>query len=186
MYDLVDGIEIFYQLQNGKFVEHLSDDWDFGIKVIAYGGKPVYSPKSYVKINSRRVDTLLYDVINGIAYGENGVITMKDVRPLDNQLNHYQDLSLNDAQQAWFYSIKDYIPKNIILPALLNPNILINNQEVINFSHLRLLRISIIELMRSKMKPVLLISNPYILTKPPPSDSILNLKKRYLTHFAVM
>lgn len=133
IYDLVGGIEIFYQLQDGKFVEHLSDDWDFGIKVIAYGGKPVYSPKSYVKINSRRVDTLLYDVIHGIAYGENGVITMKDVRPLDNQLNHYQDLSLNDAEQAWFYSIKDYIPKNIILPALLNPNILINNQEVIKF-----------------------------------------------------
>ncbi|CAA2929088.1 hypothetical protein [Arsenophonus endosymbiont of Bemisia tabaci] len=83
MYDIVGGIEIFYQLQNDKFVEYLSDDWDFGIKVIAYGGKPVYSRKSYVKINSRRVDTLLYNVINGIAYGENGVITMKDVRPLD-------------------------------------------------------------------------------------------------------
>ncbi|MFS1537473.1 MAG: hypothetical protein ACL7BU_00850 [Candidatus Phlomobacter fragariae] len=50
MYDIVSGIGIFYQLQNGKFVEHLSDDWDFGIKVIAYGGKPVYSPKSYVKL----------------------------------------------------------------------------------------------------------------------------------------
>ncbi|HGJ5876881.1 MAG TPA: hypothetical protein ACHBX0_11575 [Arsenophonus sp.] len=88
------GIEIFYQLQDGKFVEHLSDDWDFGIKVIADGGKPVYSPKSYVKINSRRVDTLLYDVINGIAYGENDVITMKDVRPSDNELTNYQNLTL--------------------------------------------------------------------------------------------
>ncbi|WP_406850586.1 glycosyltransferase family A protein [Candidatus Arsenophonus nilaparvatae] len=186
MYDIVGGIEIFYQLQNGKFVEHLSDDWDFGIKVIAYGGKPVYSPKSYVKINSRRVDTLLYDVINGIAYGENGVITMKDVRPLDHQLTHYQDLTASDAQQAWFYSIKDYIPKNIILPTLLNPNILIHNQQVINFLHLMLLRISIIELMRSKMKPVLLISNRYILIKHPHSDFISNSKMRYLTHFVIM
>ena len=93
MDDIVGSIEIFYQLQNCKFVEHLSDDWDFGIN-IAYGGKPMYSPKSYVKINSRRVDTLLYDVINGIAYGENGVITMKDVRPSDNELTNYQDLTL--------------------------------------------------------------------------------------------
>lgn len=66
MYDIVGSIEIFHQSQNSKFVENLSDDWDFGIKVVAYGGKPVYAPKSYVKINSRRVDTLLYDVINGI------------------------------------------------------------------------------------------------------------------------
>ncbi|WP_238149316.1 hypothetical protein [Arsenophonus endosymbiont of Aleurodicus floccissimus] len=58
---------------------------------------------------------------------------MKDVRPLDHQLTHYQDLTPSDAQQAWFYSIKDYILKNIILPALLNPNILIHNQQVINF-----------------------------------------------------
>jgi glycosyltransferase involved in cell wall biosynthesis len=29
----VGGIELFYQVRNGEFVCHLSDDWDFGIKL---------------------------------------------------------------------------------------------------------------------------------------------------------
>ncbi|MDK1390121.1 glycosyltransferase family 2 protein [Sinorhizobium sp. 7-81] len=132
-YDKVGGIEIFYQLNNGRFVEHLSDDWDFGIKVIAYGGKPVYAPDSCVQINSRRVDTILDEVITGAAYGRDGVIIMKDVRPEVTQKKAPPDTTGEQSKQAWFYSIKDYVPKNIILPVLLNPRLLMKKVEVRDF-----------------------------------------------------
>ncbi|WPU22658.1 glycosyltransferase [Cedecea neteri] len=131
LYEKIGGIEIFYQLEKGRFVEHLSDDWDFGIKIIAWGGKPVYAKESFVEINSRRVDTIIEDVINGIAYGSDGIIIMKDVRPdVAIQKNTLIDLTEEQAKQGWEYSIKDYIPKNIVLPALLNPHILLENERV--------------------------------------------------------
>ena len=131
LYDRVGGIEILYQLNQGRFVEHLSDDWDFGIRVIAWGGKPVYASASRVEINSRRVDTILEEVITGVAYGRDGIITMKDVRPdSEAQRPALADTNEMQSQQAWFYSIKDYIPKNIILPALLNPQILLERDDV--------------------------------------------------------
>ncbi|NIF33450.1 glycosyltransferase [Enterobacter sp. Cy-643] len=131
LYEKIGGIEIFYQLEKGRFVEHLSDDWDFGIKIIACGGKPVYAKESFVEINSRRVDTIIEDVINGIAYGSDGIIIMKDVRPdVSIQKNTLVDLTEEQARQGWEYSIKDYIPKNIVLPALLNPHILLENERV--------------------------------------------------------
>lgn len=131
LYEKIGGIEIFYQLEKGRFVEHLSDDWDFGIKIIAWGGKPVYAKESFVEINSRRVDTIIDDVINGIAYGSDGIIIMKDVRPdVSIQKNTLIDLTEEQARQGWEYSIKDYIPKNIVLPALLNPHILLENERV--------------------------------------------------------
>jgi glycosyltransferase involved in cell wall biosynthesis len=134
IYDKVGGIEIFYQLNNGRFVEHLSDDWDFGIRVIAWGGKPVYARDSRVEINSRRVDIMLEEVITGIAYGQDGIIIMKDVRPdVVKQQPALRDTPPEQAQQAWFYSIKDYVPKNIVLPALLNPHILLENIAVREF-----------------------------------------------------
>jgi glycosyltransferase involved in cell wall biosynthesis len=132
MYDRVGGIEIFYQLQNGRFVEHLSDDWDFGIRVIAFGGKPVYARDSRVQINSRRVDTILEDVITGVAYGQDGIITMKDVRPEGNE-PACRDTTLEQSRQAWFYSIKDYVPKNLVLPILLNPHLLLESAAVREF-----------------------------------------------------
>lgn len=134
LYDKVGGIEIFYQLHNGRFVEHLSDDWDFGIRVIAWGGKPVYARESHVEINSRRVDTILEEVITGIAYGRDGIIIMKDVRPdVEEQRPTLCDTTPAQSQQAWCYSIKDYVPKNIVLPALLNPHILLENPAVREF-----------------------------------------------------
>lgn len=134
LYEKVGGIEIFYQLEKGRFVEHLSDDWDFGIRIIAWGGKPVYAKESFVEINSRRVDTIIDDVINGIAYGSDGIIIMKDVRPdVSIQKNTLIDLTEEQAKQGWEYSIKDYIPKNIVLPALLNPHILLENERVRDF-----------------------------------------------------
>ncbi len=134
LYDKVGGIEIFYQLDKGRFVEHLSDDWDFGIRVIAWGGKPVYAHESRVEINSRRVDTILEEVITGVAYGEGGIITMKDVRP-DSQAQRstLRDTTPEQSQLAWCYSIKDYVPKNIVLPALLNPQILLERAAVREF-----------------------------------------------------
>lgn len=134
LYDKVGGIEIFYQLNNGRFVEHLSDDWDFGIRVIAWGGKPVYARDSRVEINSRRVDAILEEVITGIAYGQDGIIIMKDVRPdVEEHKPTLCDTNPAQSQQAWFYSIKDYVPKNIVLPALLNPQILLENPAVREF-----------------------------------------------------
>ncbi|MDL2410869.1 glycosyltransferase family 2 protein [Rhizobium calliandrae] len=133
-YEKVGGIEIFYQLNKGRFVEHLSDDWDFGIKVVACGGKPVYAEESRVQVNSRRIDIILDEVITGAAYGKDGLIFMKDVRP-DPGIGKkiLRDTTEEQSKQAWFYSIKDYVPKNIILPALLNPKILIDNVEVRSF-----------------------------------------------------
>lgn len=133
MYEKVGGIEIFYQLKNGDFVEHLSDDWDFGIKAIAAGASPVYAPRSRVKINSRRVDNLLHEVIEGVAYGHRGTIIMRDVRPDSAMLTFVNDITPAQAQQAWHYSIKDYVPKNLILPVLLNPALLRENAAVIDF-----------------------------------------------------
>jgi GT2 family glycosyltransferase len=134
LYDKVGGIEIFYQLDKGRFVEHLSDDWDFGIRVIAWGGKPVYAHDSRVEINSRRVDTILEEVITGVAYGEGGIITMKDVRPdSEAQKSTLRDTTPEQSEQAWSYSIKDYAPKNIVLPALLNPQILLESAAVREF-----------------------------------------------------
>ncbi|WP_419736087.1 glycosyltransferase [Pseudomonas sp. COR18] len=131
LYDRVGGIEIFYQLENGRFVEHLSDDWDFGIRVIAWGGKPVYAHESRIEINSRRVDTILDEVITGNAYGQDGIIIMKDVRPeAEEQAPTLRDTTPAESRQAWEYSIKDYVPKNIVLPALLNPHILLENPAV--------------------------------------------------------
>ncbi|MCW1754914.1 MULTISPECIES: glycosyltransferase [Rhizobium] len=133
-YDQVGGIEIFYQLDNGRFVEHLSDDWDFGIRVIAWGGKPVYAQNSRVEINSRRVNTILEEVIAGTAYGQDGIIIMKDMRPAaDEQKAMLCDTTPAQSQQAWCYSIKDYVPKNIVLPSLLNPQILLENPAVREF-----------------------------------------------------
>ncbi|NVZ24361.1 glycosyltransferase [Pseudomonas gingeri] len=134
LYDRVGGIEIFYQLDNDRFVEHLSDDWDFGIRVIAWGGKPVYAHESRIEINSRRVDTILDEVITGNAYGQDGIIIMKDVRPdVEEQIPTLRDTTPEQSRQAWEYSIKDYVPKNIVLPALLNPQILMENPAVREF-----------------------------------------------------
>ncbi|MEM5331830.1 glycosyltransferase [Paraburkholderia sp. JHI2823] len=134
LYDKVGGIEIFYQLKDSRFVEHLSDDWDFGIRVIAEGGKPVYARDSRVEINSRRVDTLLDEVISGTAYGRDGTIIMKDVRPKEEkQRSPLCDTTPAQSQQAWHYSIKDYVPKNIVLPVLLNPQILLADNTVRHF-----------------------------------------------------
>jgi GT2 family glycosyltransferase len=80
-YERAGGIEISYQLKDGRFVNHLSDDWDFGIRVRALGGSIVYAPESRVEINPRRVDHALEEVITGKAYGSGGIITMRDIRP---------------------------------------------------------------------------------------------------------
>lgn len=134
LYDKIGGIEIFYQLNKGKFVEHLSDDWDFGIRAIAWGGKAIYAHESRVEINSRRVDTILDEVITGIAYGQDGTIIMKDVRPdSENHRPALRDTTTAETLQAWYYSIKDYMPKNIILPVLLNPARLLEEAAIRDF-----------------------------------------------------
>ncbi|MFB9684294.1 glycosyltransferase [Amycolatopsis plumensis] len=121
-YERAGGIEIFYQLQDGKFVNHLSDDWDFGIKV-ANGGDPItYAPRSRVEINPRRVDHAIDEVIAGRAYGSDGIIVMRDIRP--SAPSEPVDLTEAEAKQAWEFSIKDFTPKNTILPVLLTPALL--------------------------------------------------------------
>ncbi|MBT0768765.1 glycosyltransferase [Kineosporia sp. J2-2] len=120
-YQRVGGIELSYQVENGRFVSHLSDDWDFGILVRATGDDIVYVPTSRVEINPRRVDHAIDEVVAGRAYGSGGIITMRDIRP-DGPGG--RDLSEAEAVQAWEFSIKDFMPKNMILAALLTPSLL--------------------------------------------------------------
>lgn len=142
VHDAVGGIEVFYQVRDGQFVNHLSDDWDFGIAVRNSGADIVYVPGSGVEINPRRVDHALDEVISGRAYGSDGIIVMRDIRPqrLDRAQPHDQvrnrdqvrdraqdrvrDLTEAEAREAWAYSVKDFAPKNTILPVLLTPSLL--------------------------------------------------------------
>jgi glycosyltransferase involved in cell wall biosynthesis len=130
-YDRVGGIEIFYQLKDGRFVNHLSDDWDFGIKVRGSGEEILYAPKSRVEINARRVDHAIDEVITGRAYGSDGIIVMRDIRIADPGPAD-EDLTEEEARQAWEFSIKDFTPKNTILPVLLTPSLL-EDDAVIEF-----------------------------------------------------
>jgi glycosyltransferase involved in cell wall biosynthesis/GT2 family glycosyltransferase len=131
VYEKVGGIEIFYQLHNGRFVNHLSDDWDFGIRVRGSGEDIVYAPTSRVEINPRRVDHAIEEVITGRAYGNDGIIVMRDIRP-ERPSTRDVDLTEAQAQQAWEFSIKDFTPKNTILPLLLTPSLL-DSADVIEF-----------------------------------------------------
>ncbi|KOV88349.1 glycosyltransferase [Nocardia sp. NRRL S-836] len=121
-YERVGGIEICYQLHNGRFVNHLSDDWDFGIKVRGSGYDITYAPLSKVEINPRRVNHAIDEVITGRAYGSDGIIVMRDIRPETEAQT--ADLTEEEAVQAWEFSIKDFTPKNTILPVLLTPSLL--------------------------------------------------------------
>lgn len=130
-YEDVGGIEIFYQLQHGRFVNHLSDDWDFGIKVRGSGHDITYVPRSKVEINPRRVNHALDEVIAGRAYGNDGIIVMRDIRP--EAPPKTADLTEAEALQAWEFSIKDFTPKNTILPVLLTPSLLDDDAVVAFF-----------------------------------------------------
>ena len=129
-YEDVGGIEIFYQLQHGRFVNHLSDDWDFGIRVAGSGHDITYAPKSKVEINPRRVNHAIDEVITGRAYGNDGIIVMRDIRPEAPPVT--VDLTEAEAVQAWEFSIKDFTPKNTILPVLLTPSFL-DEDAVVEF-----------------------------------------------------
>ncbi|MFE0027794.1 glycosyltransferase [Amycolatopsis sp. NPDC059021] len=132
VYEAVGGVEIFYQLRDGKFVNHLSDDWDFGIKVRASGEDIGYAPLSRVEINPRRVNHAIEEVITGTAYGSGGTIVMRDIRVDDPVVDREVDLTEVQAQQAWEFSIKDFTPKNTILPVLLTPSLL-DDAKVVEF-----------------------------------------------------
>ncbi|GLY15255.1 glycosyl transferase [Kineosporia sp. NBRC 101677] len=123
-YQRVGGIELSYQLEHGRFVSHLSDDWDFGILVRASGEDIVYVPNSRVEINPRRVDHALDEVVAGQAYGSGGIITMRDIRPSEPGPVTGRDLTEAEALQAWEFSVKDFMPKNMILAAVLTPSLL--------------------------------------------------------------
>jgi glycosyltransferase involved in cell wall biosynthesis/GT2 family glycosyltransferase len=122
-YEKVGGIEIAYQLKDGRFRSHLSDDWDFGIKMRASGEDICYVPASRVEINPRRVDHAIEEVITGRAYGSGGIITMRDIRAPGEAAERARDLTAAQARQAWEFSIKDFAPKNLILPLLLSPSL---------------------------------------------------------------
>ncbi|WP_181768459.1 glycosyltransferase [Streptomyces albidus (ex Kaewkla and Franco 2022)] len=123
-YDKVGGVEVFYQLQEGRFVNHLSDDWDFGIRVRGSGEDIAYVPGSRVEINPRRVNHAIDEVITGRAYGSDGIIVMRDIRVPETAVDREGDLTEEEALQAWEFSIKDFTPKNTILPVLLTPSLL--------------------------------------------------------------
>lgn len=131
-YEKIGGIEIFYQLKNGKFVCHLSDDWDFGIKMRAVGEEIVYSQNSKVEINPRRLDRALDETIQGFAYGKDGIIVMRDIRPKKTEFSPSTDISEEEADRLFSFAIKDFTPKNVILPLFLTPAFF-NKKEVIYF-----------------------------------------------------
>ncbi|MFI9384896.1 glycosyltransferase [Kutzneria sp. NPDC052558] len=131
VYEKVGGIEIFYQLHDGRFVNHLSDDWDFGIRVRGSGEDIVYAPTARVEINPRRVDHAIDEVITGRAYGNDGIIVMRDIRP-ERPSTRDVDLTEAQARQAHEFSIKDFTPKNTILPLLLTPS-LVDSEDVVEF-----------------------------------------------------
>jgi glycosyltransferase involved in cell wall biosynthesis len=130
VHDRVGGIEIFYQLHDGRFVSHLSDDWDFGIRVRGSGEDIAFVPRSRVEINPRRVDHTIDEVITGRAYGSDGIIVMRDIRPPGAAAA--EDLTEAEALQAWEFSVKDFTPKNVILPVLLTPSLL-DDDAVVEF-----------------------------------------------------
>jgi glycosyltransferase involved in cell wall biosynthesis len=131
-YEKVGGVEIFYQLQNGRFVNHLSDDWDFGIRVRGSGEDIAYVPASRVEINPRRVNHAIDEVITGRAYGSDGIIVMRDIRVPEPVADREGDLTEEEALQAWEFSVKDFTPKNTILPVLLTPSLL-DDDAVVDF-----------------------------------------------------
>ena len=98
-YEKVGGIEIFYQLEDQQFVCHLSDDWDFGIKVRASGEEIVFAPRSQVRINPRRVIHSIQDMLDGVSYGKDGLITMKNIRPTGAFVQ--EDITESQAQQLF-------------------------------------------------------------------------------------
>lgn len=122
IYEKVNGIDIFYQVCHGDFICHLSDDWDFGIKTRASGHEITYAHDSIVMTNPRRIDHALDEMINGIAYGKNGIIGMRDIRPDNDSV--LKDLNAAEALRLYEFSIKDFTTKHIILPSLLTPSIL--------------------------------------------------------------
>ncbi|MEV6212316.1 glycosyltransferase [Kitasatospora sp. NPDC051914] len=124
VYERVGGIELLYQLRDGRFVNHLSDDWDFGIRVRASGEDIAYVPGSRVEINPRRIDHALDEVIRGRAYGSDGIIVMRDIRLADPSEDCGRDLTEDEARQAWEFSVKDFVPKNTLLPVMLSPSLL--------------------------------------------------------------
>jgi len=63
-------------------------------------------------------------MITGRAYGSNGTIVMRDIRPPGAATAGAVDLTEDEARQAWEFSIKDFTPKNTILPVLLTPSLL--------------------------------------------------------------
>src|SRR5439155_7526348 len=104
----------------------------FGIKVRAWSEDICYVPKSRVEINPRRVDHAIDEVITGRAYGSDGTIVMRDIRIADPRPEREDDLTEAEAVQAWEFSIKDFTPKNTILPVLLTPSLL-DDDAVIEF-----------------------------------------------------
>jgi hypothetical protein len=117
-------IPVFNEARN------LDDDWDFGIKLRASGEELVFAPRSRVRINPRRIQEGLDDMLEGVAYGRNGIITMNDYRPLRPAVR--ADLSAAQAGRLFANAIKDFTPKNLILPLLLTPELL-ERQPVLAF-----------------------------------------------------
>ena len=89
----------------------------------ACGEEIIYIPQARVEINPRRVDHALDEVITGRAYGSHGIITMRDIRTATRETDRRRDLTPAEALQAWEFSIKDFTPKNLILPLLLTPSL---------------------------------------------------------------
>ncbi|HUP62140.1 MAG TPA: hypothetical protein VNA69_17165 [Thermoanaerobaculia bacterium] len=118
-YERVGGIEILYQMKRGQFLAHPSDDLDFGVRVVAHGGKVVFCEQSRVEIDPRRVNEQLDDMVAGCSYGSNGVFEMEDVRPAATA-KPLRDIAEAEGGSLWGYSLKDVVIRGVLLPLLLD------------------------------------------------------------------
>jgi GT2 family glycosyltransferase len=120
MYERVGGVEILYQMKDGAFVPHPTDDLDFGVRVVAHGGRVAFCERSRVEIHPRRVDEQLDEMIAGRAYGSNGVFDMANVRAPEHRPG-LRDVTEEEGRSLWGYSLKDVVIRGVLLPLLLDP-----------------------------------------------------------------
>ena len=108
-YMVTGGIDVFYQLASDGFVPHASDDWDFGVKVRACGGRVSYAERARVTAGIERVQRALQD-LTGRGDGCSGP-------------GPAGDISLEDAEGLWRCGLKDLVHRYVILPLFLTPEL---------------------------------------------------------------
>lgn len=116
------GLKEFYQVSNGTFVDHCSDDMDFCTELRALGKNIVFSERSKVKVDSRRIDSNVGLMIQGLTYGKDGILELTHVR--DQYKRHsLEDLCEEELESLQDFTNKDFVLKYVVLPLFLSPQL---------------------------------------------------------------